>query len=92
LLEGSYLALNENDPNVFTYVRRYKDEAILVVLNMSATEQKVQFDLSPLGFSAPRLSMLLTSFHKPLTGITDALPMEPYSAFIAKISQASVGK
>ena len=87
LLEGSYLALNENDPNVLTYVRRYKDEAILVVLNMSATEQKVQFDLSLLGFSAPRLSVLLTSFHKPLTGLTDALPMEPYSAFIAKIAK-----
>jgi alpha-glucosidase len=87
LLEGSYLALNENDPNVLTYVRKYKDEAILVVLNMSATEQKVQFDLSPLGFSAPRLSVLLTSFHKPLTGMTDALPMEPFSAFIAKVSK-----
>jgi alpha-glucosidase len=86
LLEGSYLAVNENDPNVFTYVRRYKDEAILVVLNMSGTEQKVQFDLSPLGFSAPKLSVLLTSFHKPPMGMTDALPMEPFSAFIAKVS------
>jgi len=87
LLEGSYLALNENDPNVLTYVRKYKDEAILVVLNMSATEQKVQFDLWPLGFSAPRLSVLLTSFHKPLMGMTDALPIEPYSVFIAKIAK-----
>jgi hypothetical protein len=59
---------------------------------MSATEQKVQFDLSPLGFSSPRLSILLTSFHKPLTGMTDALPMEPYSVFMAKISQTSAGK
>ena len=87
LLEGSYLALNESDPNVLCYVRRYKDEAILVVLNMSASEQKVQFDLSPLGFTAPRLNILLTSFHKPLSGMTDALPMEPYSAFIAKITK-----
>jgi alpha-glucosidase len=47
LLEGSYTALNENDPNVLTYLRRYKDDAIVVVLNMSATEQKVPFDLSP---------------------------------------------
>jgi alpha-glucosidase len=87
LLEGSYLALNESDSNVLTYVRRYKNEAILVVLNMSATEQKVQFDLSPLGFTTPRLSILLTSFRKPLSGMTDALPMEPYSVFIAKITR-----
>ncbi len=92
LLEGSYTALNENDPNVLTYVRRYKDEAILLVLNMSEGEQKVRLDLSPLGFSAPKLSVLLTDFHKPLTGLTDALPMEPYSAFIAKITQNAAGK
>jgi glycosidase len=92
LLEGNYVALNESDPNVLTYVRRYKDEAILVVLNMSAKDQKVQFDLSPLGFSSPKLSVLLTSFHKPLTGMTDALPMEPYSVFMAKISQTLAGK
>jgi alpha-glucosidase len=92
LLEGNYVALNESDPNVLTYVRRYKDEAILVVLNMSAKDQKVQFDLSPLGFSSPKLSVLLTDFHKPLTGLSDALPMEPYSVFIAKISQNAGGK
>jgi alpha-glucosidase len=87
LLDGNYIPLNENDPNVFAYVRQYKDQAILVVLNMSAAEQKVRFDLSPLGFSSPKLSVLLTDFHKPLTGMSDELPMEPYSVFIAKISQ-----
>ncbi|MGB2900615.1 MAG: alpha-glucosidase [Candidatus Acidiferrum sp.] len=87
LLEGDYLALNEKDSNVLSYVRRYKDEAILVVLNMSATDQKVGLDLSPLGFAAPKLSVLLTSFHKPLPGMAAELPMEPYSAFIAKITK-----
>lgn len=86
LLEGTYTALNETDPNVLTYVRRHKEEAILVVLNMSASEQKVQLDLSSLGFAAPRLSVLLTSSHKTLAGVAEALPMEPYSAFIAKIT------
>ena len=87
LLEGSLVVLNENDPNVLTYLRRYKDEAILVVLNMSASEQKVRFDLSPLGFAAPRLNILLANFHRPLAGMTDELSMEPYSALIAKIAK-----
>jgi len=87
LLEGNYVSINETDPNVLVYVRRYKDEAILVVLNMSGTGQKVRFDLSPLGFTSPRLSVLLTSFRKPLAGMTDELPMEPYSVFIARISK-----
>jgi hypothetical protein len=59
---------------------------VLVVLNMSAANQQVRFNLSPLGFSTPKLSLLLSSFHKPLTGLSDALPMEPYSVFIAKIT------
>jgi glycosidase len=77
LLDGDYTPIDENDPNVLAYLRRHKDEAMLVLLNMSASDQNVRFDLSPLGFASPKLSVLLTSFHKPLAGGGDALPMEP---------------
>jgi len=87
LLDGDYTSINEDDPHALAYLRRYKDEAILVVLNMSASDQGVRFDLSSLGFASPKLSVLLTSFHKPLTGMADSLPMEPYSVFIAKITK-----
>jgi len=87
LLEGDYLALNENDLNVLTYVRRYKDEAILLMLNMSGTDQQVRLDFSSLGFAMPKVGVLLTSFHKPLPPASGFVPMEPYSAFIAKITK-----
>jgi len=87
LLEGNLMMLNEKDPNVLTYVRRYKDEAILVILNMSGTDQQVGLDLASLGFAMPRVSVLLTSLHKPLPPASDYIPMEPYSAFIAKITK-----
>jgi alpha-glucosidase len=87
LLEGDHTPINQDDAHALAYLRRYKDEAILVLLNMSASDQNVRFDLSPLGFAAPKLSLLLTSFHKPLTGASDALPMEPYSVFVAKITK-----
>ena len=87
LRDGEYVALNQHDPNVFSYVRRYKGEAILVMLNMSASSQKVRFDLASLGFSSPKMSVLLTSFQKPLQGTSSEVPMEPYSAFIAKITK-----
>src|SRR3989454_4996316 len=35
LLDGKYIPLNEDDPNVLSYLRQYKDESILVVLKMS---------------------------------------------------------
>jgi alpha-glucosidase len=87
LLNGEYIALNTDDPNVYTYLRRYKDEAVLVVLNMSASDQKVRFDLAPQGFASPKMSVLLTSLKKPVTNMRDGLPMEPYSAVIAKITK-----
>jgi alpha-glucosidase len=86
LLEGNLTMLNEKDPNVLTYLRRYKDEAILVMLNMSATDQNVQLDPASLGFPAPKVSVLLTNFHKPLPPASGSIPMEPYSVFIAKIT------
>jgi len=91
LLDGSYISINEDDPHALAYLRRYKDEAILVVLNMSAADQKVRPDLSPLGFPSPKLTVLLTSFHEPLIGASDVLPMEPYSVLIAKIVNEGSG-
>jgi len=87
LLDGDYVSLNEDNPKVLTYLRRYKGEAILVILNMSATVQRVPFDLSGTGFSAPKLEVLLTSFHKQVKGMFAEMPMEPYSAFIAKVTK-----
>lgn len=87
LLDGDYVPLNQDNPNVLTYLRRYQGEAILVILNMSATEQRVPFDLSDAGFSAPKLEVLLTSFHKRVKGMFAQMPMEPYSAFLAKVTK-----
>lgn len=87
LLDGDYVSLDDGDPNMLIYARRYKDEAILVVLNMSPSEQKARFDLSPLGFSGAKLNILLTSVRKPLTGMANELPIEPYGVVIAKVTK-----
>jgi alpha-glucosidase len=87
LLDGDYVSINDDNPNVLAYLRRYKGEAILVMLNMSAAEQKGRFDLAATGFLEPKVSVLLTSFHKQVKGMFMELPMEPYSAFIAKVTK-----
>src|SRR6202522_3902745 len=50
LLDGDYVALNEDNSNVLSYLRRYKNETVLVVLNMSHSKQQISFDLSAQGF------------------------------------------
>jgi alpha-glucosidase len=87
LLEGDYFPLNEDDPNVFAYLRRYKGEATMVVLNMSATPQKVNLYLGPAGFTTPKISILLNNTHAPVVGTPEGLSLPPFSAMIGKITQ-----
>ena len=83
LRDGEYVALNEQDPNVYALIRRLKGEAVLVVLNMSGSSQTVKVDLKGAGFPKP-MKVLLTSSRTPITKVSGELVMEPFSAVIAK--------
>ena len=88
LLEGDYVALNENDPNVMSYLRSYKDKAVLVVLNMSAEPQKASFNLAPQGFSTTEAKTLLTTMSAmPGTAKITEMTLEPFSVFIGEVSR-----
>jgi alpha-glucosidase len=86
LLDGDYVALNEGDANVLSYLRRYKNEAVLVVLNMSGTPQQVGFDLSSAGFAGAKASTLLTTSNSQ-GGALDHITIEPFGVYIAKLSK-----
>jgi alpha-glucosidase len=85
LLEGEYVPLNENDPNIVSYLRRYKNEAVLIVLNMSSSEQKASFDLAGKGFEGAKPSVLLTTLKTTPGGLSD-ISMEPFGVYIAKLT------
>jgi alpha-glucosidase len=88
LLEGEYIALNEDDPNVMSYLRRYKDDAVLVVLNMSGNPQKASFDLSKQGYaSASTKTLVSTRAQTPPDGPLQPLNLEPYEVYIASVSK-----
>jgi alpha-glucosidase len=87
LRDGEYVALNPQDPNVFAFVRRYKGEAVLVALNMSASNQTVKLDLGLAGFPSPKMTVLLTTSPNAATEVLDELTIGPFSAFIAKITK-----
>jgi alpha-glucosidase len=88
LFEGEYVPLNETDANVLSYLRRYKDEAILVVLNMSGDPQKVSFDLSPQGFSSDKAKTLLTTMAEaPKDGSVKQLSLDPFGVYIAAVAK-----
>lgn len=88
LLNGDYVALNQNDPNVLSYLRRAGDDAVIVVINMSAGSQKVKFDLSQQGFSSGSAKTLMTtqSSLKNASSVKQ-LSLEPFAVYIGELSK-----
>lgn len=81
LLDGSYLPLNENDQNVLSYLRVYKDQAVLIALNMSGTAQKADFQISKNGFSSAK--SLVATGNSSSKG--DIVTLDPYGVFIGQL-------
>jgi alpha-glucosidase len=86
LVSGAYVSLNEDDPNVLSYLRKANDQAVLVLLNMSAQPQTVRLNLEPAGFSAPKLSPLLSTGTAPM-GSADGISLAPFGVMIAKVTK-----
>ncbi len=88
LLDGDYIALNQDDPNVLSYLRSYQGDAALIVINMSASPQKVSFDLAKQGFESGAAKTLLTtqSSLKNASSVKQ-LSLEPFAVYIAEISK-----
>src|SRR5262249_47525432 len=81
LLEGNYSALNEDDPNVLSYLRSYKGKSVLVALNMSSSVQKPSFHLA--GSSSPTLKPLLATPGAEASGSEVSLPT--FGVFIGQV-------
>jgi len=89
LREGRYVALNESDNNVLSYLRSYQGKAVLVVLNMSDSAQKPSFNLAAQGFARPRVSTLLaTSAKLSSDSKTVQTELQPFGVFIGEVSAA----
>jgi glycosidase len=82
-LDGSYIPINENDQNVLSYLRTYKDQAVVVALNMSGAEQNVNIGMSQHGFSST--NSLIATGKSSVKG--DIVTIEPYGVFIGQLSK-----
>jgi len=87
LLDGDYVAVNESDANVFSYLRRYKNEAVLVVLNMSPDARTASFDLSADGFGTKQAKTLLTTTEAGATQGLSSVPLGPYQVYVGEVTK-----
>jgi alpha-glucosidase len=79
LLDGNYRAIDENDPNVLTYLRTYKDQSVVIALNMSGTPEHLAL---PAGSSA---KLLAATPNALAHGKEISLP--PYGVFIGQVEK-----
>jgi alpha-glucosidase len=87
LLDGKYVALNESDPNVFVSARKYKDEVVVVMLNMSTSEQTVKPDLAPLAVASPQFKLLLASAPNVAASASGEWKLQPFEAVVLKLKK-----
>ena len=86
LVEGDYVALDENDPNVLAYLRKSGADAAIVVINMSDAPQTVSFDLSAQGLSAASAqTRLTTQAALKHNASVQQLALEPFAVYIADV-------
>jgi alpha-glucosidase len=84
LRDGSYMAINEDDPNVFAYLRKSKDSIVLVALNMSAEPRTISAKIPDSGethatplYASPASSEKVVSL--------DHLTLEPFGVLVARV-------
>ena len=85
LLEGSYIALNQNDPNVMSYLRKTTNRAAIVVINMSASPQNINFDLSGQGLGASATTLMTTQASLKNNSSVQHLALEPFAVYVAEV-------
>jgi alpha-glucosidase len=87
LLDGKYIALNQDDPNVLSYLRRYKDHVVLVAVNFSSTAQKIAFNLKSQGVSSTTAKTLLSTGSVSANANLSELDLQPFGVYIGQVGK-----
>ena len=84
LRDGAQQSVNNNDPDVFAFLRKGGDAAVLVALNMSGKSRTVSFHLADNGVSGSRAVPLYSSFQAPKGTLSlDRIELPPFGALVA---------
>jgi alpha-glucosidase len=84
LREGAQIGINNDDKDVFAFVRTTGDATIVVALNMSSKSQKIGLDWKSAGISGAKLVPLYSSM-KISTDAGNRVELPPFAALVAKI-------
>ncbi|MGA7411775.1 MAG: alpha-glucosidase [Bryobacteraceae bacterium] len=85
LRDGSYEAVNEDDPDVFAFLRRSGASTVLVALNMSSQPRTVAFHLASKGVPGSSATPLFSS--PPKNGVLqlDHIELPAFGALVGSV-------
>jgi alpha-glucosidase len=85
LLEGDYISINPEDPQILSYLRRATNQSVLVVLNMSATPRTVSFDFPQQGLASTKAHTLLSTMSPREDPELKHFSLEPFAVYIVEL-------
>ena len=88
LRDGSYEALNRDDSQVLSWLRKSpgQGESVIVALNMSANTRRISFDLKSHGITQSTARPLLTSPGRNTNAVSlSGITLAPFGVFIGTV-------
>ncbi len=86
LRDGEFVSVDETNPNVLSFLRKTADgKAVLVLLNMSASQQSFKLDLKSAGVSGKHLRKLLASSADLSPSSLESVSLPPYGSYIGHV-------
>ncbi|KAA6464803.1 alpha-glucosidase [Acidobacteria bacterium AB60] len=83
LRDGDQVSINNDDSEVFAFVRKSSDETVVVALNMSAKARSIQLDLKTAGVRGSQLVPLYSAPKFTAEG-SDRVTLAPFGALVAR--------
>jgi alpha-glucosidase len=85
LRDGTQTTINNNDPDVFAFLRRDGDATVLVALNMSGKPRTVAFHLDEYGVHGAQLAPLYSSTGQSGPLSASRVELAPFAALVAQV-------
>ena len=88
LLDGDYIPVGQDDPNILAYLRRSDKSMVLVALNFSSSSQPFDISRAVRGVSQAKVNVLLTTSRSDVTvnNQQHTILLSPYAVYIARIT------
>ena len=86
LRDGTYQAINEEDPNVFAYLRKSNNSTILIALNMSAEPRTITLNINGNDSHPSTIKPLYSSpTYETKTTSLNHLTLAPFGVLVATV-------